>query len=132
MPPPETEQANEPVAVEVLAPTLEGPGLCSGCELILGEAGVGGARIQQPSDYPADWRADHERLVALLTDIHRCYGAGVRIVWLDPASPAGLWTGLRHGVRRYPTFIVGGRRKVVGCESAALRGEIDAILSRRA
>lgn len=47
----------------------------------------------------------------------------MRIV--DPQSLGGFWKVLRHRIRRFPTFFVGGTEKVVGWD-----GDPDAALRR--
>jgi hypothetical protein len=48
------------------------------------------------------------------------YGEGVTIRIFDPRSWQGLLKALRHGVHRYPTFLVEGRTKIAGLDESAL------------
>jgi hypothetical protein len=48
---------------------------------------------------------------------------------IDPQSLAGFFLSLRHWVRKYPTFIVDGREKVVGWDQIALEAVLQARLS---
>lgn len=43
---------------------------------------------------------------------------------IDPQSGLGFYKCLRHGVRRYPTFIIGGRKRYVGWN----REELEVVL----
>ena len=48
----------------------------------------------------------------------------MRIRVIDPQSGLGFYKCLRHWVRRYPAFIVGGRKRYVGWD----REELEAVL----
>lgn len=125
------------VQLTIVAPLLEGQGLCAGCELVLSEAGVAKSPAERAlSSYPADWQADYRRLLEWVAWLAARYGDGLEIRVVDPRSAAGLVTSVRHRVRRYPTFIVDGRTRIVGWQREALeaalgqaavpRGETDA------
>ena len=45
-----------------------------------------------------------------MLDLSARYGDRVLIRIWDPRSMQGLWKSIRYGVRRYPTFIVAGRK----------------------
>jgi hypothetical protein len=55
-------------------------------------------------------------------------GACAGVCWrvLDPRSAQGLWASIRYGVRRYPTFVVGGKKLVV--ETDADVGQFEEML----
>ena len=53
------------------------------------------------------------------------YGDKLFIRIVDPQSPQGLLKSLRYRVRRYPTFVVQGRKKIVGWQ----RAELDSALA---
>ena len=69
---------------------------------------------------PPEWQADFHRLSALIFDLADRYGDRVLIRVYDPRSLQGLIKAMRHGVRRYPTFIVAGRTKIAGWDETAL------------
>jgi hypothetical protein len=71
-------------------------------------------------ELPPEWRADFQRLSAFLFALADRYRDRVLIRVYDPRSLQGLAKALRHGVRRYPTFVVAGRTKVVGWDEAAV------------
>ncbi len=110
-----------PVYIDVIAPVPEGWGLCQSCEMLLAQADLGQAPPERGLDeLPPEWRADFHRLSALIFDLADRYRDRVLIRVYDPRSLQGLVKALRHGARRYPTFIVAGRTKVVGWDEAAL------------
>jgi hypothetical protein len=120
-----------PVHLEVIAPIVQGLGICSTCELILAQARVG----EQPAEralgeYPEEWQADYRRLLDWVVDLAGRYGDQILIKVIDPQSAAGLFKSLRHRVRRYPTFLIEGK-KVVGWERDQLESAITLALAAR-
>jgi hypothetical protein len=115
----------KPISLEVIAPTFDGLGICTSCELVLAEAGVGqppGERAREK--YPPEWEEDLHRLADWVYELAGRYGERILIKVHDPQSPSGLLKSLRHRVRRYPTWIVGGKARIVGWD----RGGLDAAL----
>ncbi len=111
----------KPVRLEVIAPTFQGLGICISCELILAEAGVGeNPRERALDEYPQEWQEEYRRLTDWVYDLAGRYGDRILIRVIDPQSPEGLLKSLRYRVRRYPTFVVAGRKKVVGWEREQL------------
>jgi len=112
--------------LEVLAHTFEGMGVCSACELVLSEAGVG----EHPSnrgleEVPQEWQDEYRRLTDWVYDLAGCYGERILIRVIDPQSPDGLLKSLRHRVRRYPTWIVNGKERIVGWDRDALESALE-------
>ncbi len=115
----------KPVRLEVIAPTLEGLGLCTSCELILAEAGVGERPHERALDeYPQEWQDECRQLADWVYELAARYSGRVLIKVIDPRSPEGLVKSLRYGVRRYPTFIVAGQKKVVGWDRERLEATL--------
>jgi hypothetical protein len=52
-----------------------------------------------------------------------------RIKLIDPQSFEGFLKSVRYWVRRYPAFIVAGRKKYVGWDKAALDRVLQAHIS---
>jgi hypothetical protein len=115
----------KPLRLEVVAPTFEGLGICSACELILSEAGVGEHPAERALDeYPQEWQDEYRRLTDWVYDFAGRYGDRIFIKVIDPQSPEGLFKSLRYRVRRYPTWIVDGKERIVGWDRAALEAAI--------
>jgi hypothetical protein len=116
-----------PISVDVIAVLPEGWGLCNSCELLMARANLDQAPPDRGLDeYPPEWQSDFQRLSALIYDLADRYGDAVRIRIFDPRSWQGLVKALRHGVRRYPTFVVDGRAKIVGLDEQSLEGALAA------
>ncbi len=111
----------KPVAVDVYVLLPEAWGLCAPCQQVL-ESAQGGPVLQAHSrdDLPADWQLTYDRLAQLLRDFRERYGDRIVFRLVDPRSPQGLVNSLRHGIRHYPTFVIGGRESVAGLDRVRL------------
>jgi len=115
------------VRVEVIAPTLQGLGLCGACELVLDHAQLAESASARPLDeYPPEWRQEYQRLLDWVYDLASQHGERIHIRIVDPQSLEGLLKSLRYWVRQYPTWIVEGRKLAVGWD----RGTLDAALAQ--
>jgi hypothetical protein len=115
----------KPVRLEVIAPTFQGLGICTACELVMAEAGVGQHPTERAMDeYPKKWQDDVHRLTDWVYELAERYGEDILIKVIDPQSPEGLVKGLRYRVRRYPTWIVNGKARVVGWDRQALEAAL--------
>jgi len=118
--PPKRQTVN-PIRLEVIAPTFEGLGICTSCELVLAEAGVGTSPATRAlEEYPQEWQDDYRRLTDWVYDLASHYGDRLLIKVIDPQSPEGLLKSLRYRIRRYPTFVIDCKRKVVGWQREQL------------
>jgi len=116
------------VQVEVIAHTFQGMGICTACELVMAEAKVGERPTERAFDeYPPEWQEDWQRLSEWVYDLAGRDGGRMVIKVIDPQSPEGLYKSVRYRVRRYPTWVVDGKTRVVGWDREAL----DAALSGR-
>ena len=110
----------QPVPIEVIALLPEGWGICTSCEMLMARADLDKAPHERGLDeYPPEWQEDFHRLSDFVLDLSARYGDRVLIRIWDPRSVQGLWKSIRYGVRRYPTFIVAGR-KIGGWDTAQL------------
>ncbi|HYL82324.1 MAG TPA: hypothetical protein VEU07_16020 [Candidatus Acidoferrum sp.] len=116
-----------PITLEVIAPLISGAKHCQHCQLFLDDAGID-ERIQteELSSYPEEMWQDYTRLSRMVQDLSARYGAGLRIVLIDPHSPMGLWKSIRYWIRSYPAFILKGQEKYVGWEL----GAVDSLLRK--
>jgi hypothetical protein len=120
----------KPARLEVIAPTFEGVGMCTSCELVLAEAGVSdGPTTRAFEEYPQEWQDDYRRLTDWVYDLAGRYGDRLLIKVIDPQSPEGLLKSLRYRVRRYPTFVIEGKTKVVGWQREQLEAALVSMLS---
>ncbi|UCC63377.1 MAG: hypothetical protein JSV36_22040 [Anaerolineae bacterium] len=114
-----------PIQLQVIAPVLEGYGLCNTCELLFSEAKLDSGPVERGLDeYPPDWIKDYQRLSEWLVDLSARYGHCILVKVIDPQSLEGFFKCLRYRVRRYPAFIVEGQKQMVGWD----KKELEAIL----
>jgi hypothetical protein len=91
----------------------------------LSEAGVGEPPAERALDeYPQEWQEDYQRLSEWVYDLAGRYGNRILIKVIDPQSAEGLLKSLRYHVRRYPTWIVDGKARVVGWDRQALEAAL--------
>ena len=65
-------------------------------------------------EYPPEWQEDFQHLSDTILSLSAQYADSIMIRIYDPRSLQGLIKAMRHGVHRYPTFIVDGKKKVSG------------------
>jgi hypothetical protein len=119
-----------PISVEVIAPVLTDLRHCSHCEVIFAQTEVGPQVHKEVLDeYPDDLKQDFERLSDWLIGLAHRYGDGLRIKLIDPQSLEGFVKSVRYWVRRYPAFIVAGRKEYVGWDKDTLDRVLQARIS---
>ena len=95
----------------------------------MAQANLGQAPHERGLDeYPPEWQEEFRRLSSTIFELANRFQDEVQIRIWDPRSLQGLWRSIRHGVRRYPTFIVNGRSKTAGWDSANLERQIQAAV----
>ena len=116
----------QPLSVQVIAyaPTVFRH--CQHCEVAFEGMGIGqrihraAARDALPDDLAIEFQQVSDWVHAIV-DRH---GPRVAVNVIDAASIEGVWKSLRHRVRRYPAFIVGGETRI-GHDYAALDALVD-------
>lgn len=110
------------VHIDVISPLPEGWGICLSCEMLMARANLDQAPHQRGLDeYPPEWQDEFQRLSDLVIDLSNRYQDSILIRIWDPRSLQGLMRSIRYWVRRYPTFIVDGRKKVTGWDVEQLK-----------
>jgi hypothetical protein len=108
-----------PVVLEVLAHIPTDFFHCAHCERLFDVADVGtSVHKEVQASYPQDMLEDAQRLGQGLEDLSDRYHDRLRISIVDVNSPQGFLKALRYRVRRYPAFIINGRRTLVGWDPA--------------
>ncbi len=82
---------------------------------------------------PREWaeaRSDYFRLWRLLDAISDRFRGRVTVYIVDPISLQGFFKITRHRIRRFPTFLIGGREKYTGWDLEDLTRRIEARLLR--
>ena len=95
--------------VEIVTHVLGSMDHCKHCQVFIDGAGVG-ERVHQSDleSYPPEWMAEWRRLSGIIFDLTERFAGQLVIKITDAQSPQAMWKALRHGVRKYPTFIIAG------------------------
>lgn len=76
------------------------------------------------NEYPEDLKEEYLFLSHWIKELAQNYREKILIKIIDVQSLLGIYKSLRHGVRRYPTFIVNQKAKYTGKDKA----QLDALL----
>ena len=109
---------SRPLVVEVLAPTVAGAGVT---RLL----GFEPRATPRPGDPGGD---DAYRLWVFLDELHAAFAGRVVVHLIEPMSVTWMIRVLRYRPRRYPAFIVGGRRVVAGLDTSVVLDTISSLL----
>jgi hypothetical protein len=122
--------ANDPartIRLEVIAHIPTTFRHCMHCEQLM-DAAIGAVvRREMVEEYPAEFLEEFHRLLSWIDGLVHQWGSRLQVRVVDPQSPEGLWKSIRYRVRRYPTFIVEGRHRVVGWDKEALNRALDEV-----
>lgn len=83
------------------------------------------------AEYPHDLIEDHVRLSTLVVELVKRYDKRIVIHVIDPQSAVGFYKSLRYWVRKYPTFIIDGEKKVTGWDQVRLEESLQECLSKQ-
>jgi hypothetical protein len=110
-----------PVQIDVFSPLPENWGLCQTCETLMSRAQIEDTEnLRGLEDYPPEWYDDFQRLSDTVMDLASRYGESVVFRLYDPRSLPGLFKAIRHGIYKYPTFLISKREKITGLDLLAL------------
>lgn len=116
------------ISLQVIAPVITSFYHCMHCEQIFSQAGIGQQVHQEEIDqYPEDVKQEFTKLADWMFEVAHQFGDQIQIQVIDPQSIEGFLKSLRYWVRKYPTFIVNGRDKLIGWDKASL----DAMLQKQ-
>jgi len=119
----------KPVQIDVFFPVPEGWGMCTSCEVMMSQASLGQAPQERGlEEYPPEWQEDFRKFSSILINLSDRYASHILIHIWDPRSIQGMWKSIRHGVRRYPTFVVDGQHKYIGWDTVQLEQYIQSAV----
>ncbi len=97
--------------VEVVAHVLGSMEHCKHCQVFIDGAGIGEEVHQANLDsYPEEWMDEWQRLSDIIFNLTERFAGKLVVKITDAQSPQAMWKALRHGVRKYPTFIIGNEK----------------------
>jgi len=116
----------KPILLEIVARTLTSFGQCRSCSLVFEEAGLG-EKIEENTfrEYPPDLVEESKRLYTWIEELKRLYRHRLFIRVIDAKSFFGFYKSLRHGIRRYPGFIIEGKETCTGWDREKLETLLD-------
>ena len=116
----------KPLQIDIVAYAPTAFYHCTHCEVVWQETGFSqGLRKEQvASALPADLTQEYQSVSDWVRRLFRVHCDRVVVKVIDAASPEGFIKTLRHGLRRYPAVIVGGRAKFSGTDFAPADAEI--------
>lgn len=103
--------------------------MCNPCELMMSQASIGQSPEARGLDeYPPELIEEFKHLSFAIYSLADHFQDQVQIKIWDPHSLQGLWKCIRYGVRRYPTFLIGGQVKLAGLDPANLERSVQSVL----
>jgi len=103
--------SDSPLQLEIVAHVLGSMNHCSHCQVFIDGVGVGSQVKHADLDaYPQEFVEEWQRLSDWILTLAEQHAGQLVIKIIDAQSLSGLWKALRHGVRKYPTFIVAGEK----------------------
>ena len=124
--------AMKPLQIDVYYPIPEGWGMCNPCELMMSQASLGQAPEERGlEEYPPELVEEFKRLSTTIFTIADRFQGQVQIKVWDPRSLQGMWKAIRHGVHRYPAFIISGKVKLTGWDETRLVEKVQTALESR-
>src|SRR4030042_519859 len=80
---------------------------------------------KEVNEYPPDLKEEYAKLCEWMKELTRLYKHRLFIKLIDVQSFVGIYKSLRHGIRRYPTFIIEGKEVYTGWDKNQLEGLLD-------
>ena len=116
----------KPILLEIVTRALTTYDHCRHCELFFNQAGLDKKFHQKEvNEYPPDLREEFVKLSEWMKELTRLYKHRLFIKLIDVQSFLGIYKSLRHGIRRYPTFIIEGKEVYSGWDKSQLEDLLD-------
>jgi len=116
----------KPIFLEIVTRTLTTYGHCRHCTVLFDESGLQKEFDKKAlDDYPQDLREEVDRLSDWIRELSGLYKHRIVMRVIDAHSPVGMAKCLRHWIRKYPTFIIDGKKAWVGWDKDKLESLID-------
>jgi hypothetical protein len=120
------EKTMKPILLEIVTRVLTSYDHCRHCEIFFDQAGLDKKfHHKEINEYPPDLKEEYSKLCQWIKELSRLYKHRLCIKLIDVQSFIGIYKSLRHGIRRYPTFIVEGKEIYTGWDKNQLEGLLD-------
>ena len=80
---------------------------------------------EEKDEYPPEILEESERLSLWIKELKNLYRHRLSIKLIDVKSIAGIYKSLRHRIRKYPTFIIDGKKTYSGWDKNQLEDLLD-------
>jgi len=116
----------KPIFLEVITRTMTTYGHCRHCTVLFDESGLQKEFDKKAlADYPEDLQEEVAQLSDWIRELNRLYKHRLVMRVIDAHSPVGMVKCLRHWIRKYPAFIINGRKAWIGWDKSKLEELID-------
>jgi hypothetical protein len=117
---------DKPLLVEIVAYAPTAFYHCTHCEVVWKQVGFSANfhKEQVATALPPDVASEYQAVSDWVRRLFKTHCDRVAVEVIDAASLEGFWKTLRHGLRRYPAVVVGGRARFAGTDFAAADAEI--------
>ena len=116
----------KPIFLEIITRTITTYGHCRHCTVLFDESGLQKEFNKKAlADYPEDLQEEVARLSDWIREFNSLYKHRLVIRVIDAHSPVGMVKCLRHWIRKYPAFIINGKKAWVGWDKGRLESLID-------
>ena len=109
---------------------------CQHCELVWNKAEMDSVQKfhadAQETSIPSELMQEYRALSDWIIRTVKHHNGRVTFRIVDAASLEGVWKTLRHGIRRYPAFVIEGKDKLAGSDFAQVEARINQRLARQA
>ncbi len=115
-----------PISLEIVTRVMTTYNHCRHCEVIFDQAGLDQKFHQREiNEYPLDLRQEFTNLSDWIRELTGLYKHRLLIRLIDAQSFLGLYKSLRHGIRKYPTFIIERKETYAGWDKSQLECLLD-------
>ena len=116
----------KPILLEIVTHVLTSYDHCRHCEVLFDQADLDKKfHHKEVNEYPPDLKEDYTKLCDWMKELTRLYKHRIFIKLIDVQSFVGIYKSLRHGIRRYPTFIIEGKDVYTGWDKNQLEDLLD-------
>ena len=94
---------------------------CPSCDFVADQVGLKEKKDRNIlNDYPEDLKEDYLFLSGWIKELSQKYQENILIKVIDAQSFQGVLKSIRHGIFRYPTFVIDNKKKYTGKDKVRL------------
>lgn len=117
----------KPILLEIVTQVLTSYDHCRHCEIFFAQAGLDKKFHQKEvNEYPPELKEEYVKLCEWMKELTRLYKHRLLVKLIDVQSFLGIYKSLRHGIRKYPSFIIEGKEVYTGWD----KDQVEALLDK--